>query len=40
MIEYFVHLGTDIFHVKDISMDILVFSSITYYDGDNTLSPS
>ena len=32
MIEYFVHLGTDIFHVKDISVDILVSSSITYYD--------
>ena len=29
-----------IFDVKDISMDILVSTSIPYYDGDNTLSPS
>ena len=29
-----------IFYVKDISMDILVSTSIPYYDGDNTLSPS
>ena len=29
-----------IFVVKDISMDILVSTSIPYYDGDNTLSPS